>query len=238
VKTNRCSSRHEHERGFTLIELLVVVGIIGVLASLLLPVIARAKEAGQRAACKSNLKQIHLAIALYAEDNADWLPPKYEVKKGTLSAGDITNGKRLQTLPDGIHTTLASYIGSSSNTASGTLPRVFRCPSDAGSYANKTPVFERKGTSYQVEGVDLNKETTDRQRNRFSLAWNRQISWDVFKPWDSDDSLKVLQQVARGELGAVKWHARAFNMVYGDGRVITLRSKDQEKREKGETSDD
>jgi type II secretory pathway pseudopilin PulG len=215
-----------------------VIAIIGILASLLLPALARAKEMGKRAACTSNLKQIHLAVALYADDNEDWLPPKYEVKKGTLSPADITNGRRLQTIPDGIHTTLANYIGSTSNGAASTLPRVFRCPSDAGSYANKTPVFDRKGTSYQVEGVDLKKEPTDPQRNRLAFAWNRQIAWDVFKPWDSDDPLKVLQQVAKGELGAVKWHAYAFNMVYGDGRVITLRSKAQEKEEKGEGSDD
>ena len=56
-------------RGFTLIELLVVIAIIAILASLLLPSLAKAKEQGRRARCISNLHQIHLATSMYADDN-------------------------------------------------------------------------------------------------------------------------------------------------------------------------
>jgi prepilin-type N-terminal cleavage/methylation domain-containing protein len=55
-------------RGFTLIELLVVISIIAVLASLLLPALSQAKARGKSAVCKSNLRQLVLALHMYAED--------------------------------------------------------------------------------------------------------------------------------------------------------------------------
>jgi len=59
---------------FTLIELLVVIGIIAILAALLLPALARAKESGRRAACKSNLHQQGIVLLMYAQENNNLLP--------------------------------------------------------------------------------------------------------------------------------------------------------------------
>jgi len=62
-------------RGFTLIELLVVIAIIGILAAMVFPVFARARESARKAVCLSNVKNIALAIQMYLADNNDTFPP-------------------------------------------------------------------------------------------------------------------------------------------------------------------
>lgn len=66
--------RQKH--AFTLVELLVVIGIVAVLIALLLPALSKAREAAQRAACASNLRQIGVAMYLYANDHRGSLPPR------------------------------------------------------------------------------------------------------------------------------------------------------------------
>src|ERR1700755_2603487 len=68
------TSRKQWMRGFTLIELLVVIAIISILASILFPVFARARENARRASCQSNLKQIGLGFAQYIGDYDETYP--------------------------------------------------------------------------------------------------------------------------------------------------------------------
>lgn len=70
--------------GFTLIELLVVIAVIGILASLLLPVLSKSKERARSTACASHVRQLSMALQMYASENADECPPRHFIPYWTL----------------------------------------------------------------------------------------------------------------------------------------------------------
>lgn len=97
-------------RGFTLIELLVVIAIIGILAAILFPVFARARENARRASCQSNLKQIGLGISQYIQDYDEKLPLRRH--DGDMSR--VVFSWRRQTFP---YTKSAQVFSCPSNTS-------------------------------------------------------------------------------------------------------------------------
>lgn len=85
-----CRGHRAAPEGFTLIELLVVMAIIAILAALLLPSLAKAKEKGQRVACASNQRQLVLAAMTYALDYNEWMNPLQDVRTGPEGGQDET----------------------------------------------------------------------------------------------------------------------------------------------------
>jgi len=69
-----CCSAGTAPAGFNVIELLVVIAIVAILTTLLLPALTKAKEQGRSSICKNNMRQLALAMVLYADDNDDYLP--------------------------------------------------------------------------------------------------------------------------------------------------------------------
>ena len=80
-------------RGFTLIELLVVIAIIGILAAMVFPVFARARESARKAVCLSNVKNLALAVQMYLGDNNDCFPP-HETRSEVIDYFDLKPGGR------------------------------------------------------------------------------------------------------------------------------------------------
>lgn len=106
---------------FTLLELLVVIGIIGILAGLLLPVLTRAKEKARQTKCLSNFKQIGMAFQLYLEESREFFPaPASKTAYGPLPEDWI----HWQNNRNPASSTIAPYLAGAFST------NLFRCPSD------------------------------------------------------------------------------------------------------------
>ena len=127
---------HRNQKSaFTLIELLVVIAIIAILAAILFPVFARARENARRSSCQSNLKQIGLAFMQYSQDYDEAYP-------GAMNAGIMTSSTDYNM---GWDLMIAPYLGIKVDPSSS--PLIMQCPSDAAArnYNNNARSYSMAG---------------------------------------------------------------------------------------------
>ena len=198
-----------HRQAFTLIELLVVIAIIGILASMLLPALAKAKSRALRIACVSNQRQMGLAFRMWSDDNDSRFPWRLDVASGGTRG--ITEAWR--------------HFAVISNEIS--TPKVFRCPNDSsrdrandwGSPGDGLFVLKNQAVSYFI-GTEA-----DENMSGMHLLGDRNVQGTENQSCTVADILGVITVLSPD---SADWggslHSPGGNMAMGDGSVQQMSS--------------
>lgn len=193
--------------GFTLIELLVVLAIIGVLAALLLPTLARAKHKARDITCVSQLRQLGLAVRMYADDYQNRLPAAEILP--TMPADPANPLPRICDV-------LGPYVGRAAASTNASAA-VFKCPSDN---LNR---YARQGSSYEWN-TELNGHRMDETRTRnFRIISITVVDGEEVAHTDETRELLFPPATTPLLLDYDEFHPRppkpGKNVVYMDGHV-------------------
>jgi len=222
--------RHPPGRpGFTLIELLVVIAIIAILASLLLPALARAKAKAHQTKCAGNEKQIAIAYQLYTDDNRGFYPSQRGWaagggKKGTYTL-DAGVAESFGVSVERTNRPLNVYLGA---------VEVFHCPADKGDFLyGAKNCFNDFGNSYLVQfqhdSFRVKHVAGDERFPRGSYEATPIKSGEVGRrpaskiiqgdwPWHANRGVVDPKSIWHNYRGQSR-----FTMLFGDGHVVYFR---------------
>ena len=219
-------------RGFTLIELLVVIAIIAILAAILFPVFARAREKARQASCQSNLKQLTLGVLMYAQDYDEKFPiatmdtgenvQDVTVPCGAGSTGWCRCGNSAGDWPPHqvrarwVHARVNPYIKNTQIWVCPSMGGTVSLASDCVSYASTIAAKNRAGASWNLGGNSLALVQSPAEVELFqdALSWvppSGANMWDIYSGSDMD-----LWGTAHG-----KGAGAAIVVSYTDGHVKT-----------------
>jgi len=209
---------------FTLIELLVVIAIISILAAILFPVFARARENARRAGCASNLKQIGMGIMQYVQDNDEYYPPSYD---GTFTP-QVVKPQNTPGTPGRIYATLGAagriswmdiifpYVKS---------VQIFQCPSQ--SIPPATGGASSYGYNGAISGYDADRYGLPASRRNIGIAQAAikrapevAMAMDCWDTWNISNLPYFF--ITQNNNRRTSPHFKGTNIAFADGHVKWL----------------